>query len=90
MLGRSYRTAATAFCFAIFGVGGLAMALAVLPLLLLAPRAERRHRLARFLIQHWFRFFVALMIGSGVMTLRVHDVARLRGRVASSSPTIRR
>jgi hypothetical protein len=80
VLGRSYRTAATAFCFATFGVGGLAMALAVLPLLLLAPRAERRHRLARFLIRHWFRFFVALMIGSGVMTLRVHDAERLRIR----------
>jgi len=78
-LDRAYRTCATAFCFATFGIGGLALALLVLPLLWLIPRAGPRHRLARFLIQQLFRFFVALMSGTGVLTLKVHDAARLRG-----------
>jgi 1-acyl-sn-glycerol-3-phosphate acyltransferase len=79
-LDRAYRTCATAFCFATFGAGGLGLALLVVPLLLLIPRAEQRHRLARFLIQQLFRFFVALMSGTGVLTLSVRDAARLRGR----------
>jgi 1-acyl-sn-glycerol-3-phosphate acyltransferase len=79
-LDRLYRTGATAFCFATFGVGGLGLALVVLPLLLLIPRAEQRRRLARFLIQQLFRFFVALMIGAGVITLTVRDAERLKGR----------
>jgi 1-acyl-sn-glycerol-3-phosphate acyltransferase len=80
LLDRAYRTCATGFCFAAFGVGGLAIAGVVLPLLWLVPRAERRHHVARFLIQQLFRFFVALMIATGVMRLTVHDAERLRGR----------
>ncbi|HUO78951.1 MAG TPA: lysophospholipid acyltransferase family protein [Steroidobacteraceae bacterium] len=79
-LDRAYRTCATGFCFATFGAGGLAIALVVLPLLFLIPRAEQRHRLARILIRQLFRFFVALMSATGVLRLTVHDAARLGGR----------
>jgi 1-acyl-sn-glycerol-3-phosphate acyltransferase len=79
-IDRAYRTCATGFCFAAFGVGGLAIAGLVLPLLLLIPGAERRHRLARFLVQQLFRGFVALMIATGVLRLRIHGAERLRGR----------
>lgn len=79
-LDRAYRTCATAFCFATFGAGGLGLGAVVLPLLLLVPGARRRHRLARFLIQQLFRFFVSLMIATGVLTLSVRGRERLRGR----------
>jgi len=75
---RTYRTLATAFCFATFGVGGLVLASIVLPLLLLIPRPAR-HRTARFLIQQLFRFFVALMEGCGVLSLSIVGAEGLRG-----------
>ena len=78
-LGRLYRTLATAFCFATFGIGGLILASLVLPPLLLVP-GRVRHRASRFLIQQLFRFFVALMAGTQVLSLTVADAGRLRGR----------
>jgi 1-acyl-sn-glycerol-3-phosphate acyltransferase len=76
---RGYRTCATAFCFATFGIGGLGIAMLVLPPLLLVPGRARRHRIARLLVQQLFRFFVALMATTGVITLSVQDRERLRG-----------
>jgi len=78
-LGRAYRTGATAFCFAVFGIGGIFVAVVVLPLLLLLPQVEQRHRLARHVIRGFFRLFVALMIGSRVLSLELHGTERLRG-----------
>jgi 1-acyl-sn-glycerol-3-phosphate acyltransferase len=77
---RLYRAAATGFCFGVFGLGGLGVLLAVFPLLALVPGRERRNRLARSFIHHSFRGFTRLMIGTGVMSLEVRGIERLRRR----------
>jgi 1-acyl-sn-glycerol-3-phosphate acyltransferase len=78
-IDRAWRTAATGFCFAAFGLGGLLLRCAVFPLLNLAvAQPERRVRWARACIHHAFRCFVGLMKALGVMTCEVRGGERLR------------
>ncbi len=79
-VGRLWRVLATGFCFAVFGLGGLSILLAVFPLLALVPGQTRRNRIARAFIHHSFSAFTRLMIGCGVMSLEVRGIERLRRR----------
>jgi len=75
---RLWRVAATALCFACFGLGGLLLRVVVFPLFVLAVRdPARRSRLARALIHHLFRGFTWLMCTVGVCRLEVQGRERL-------------
>jgi 1-acyl-sn-glycerol-3-phosphate acyltransferase len=75
---RWWRIAATGFCFACFGLGGLLLGVVVFPPFLLAVRSrERRSVLAREVIHHLFRAFVGLMCLVGVCRLEVRGRERL-------------
>lgn len=78
MLNRAWRVLATAFCFTVFGVGGLVIGLVVFPLLIaVSPnRGVRTHR-AQALIHLVMRMFVALMCRVGVISLELHGAQRL-------------
>ncbi len=81
MLDRIWRTAATAFCFGVFGAGGALMGLVALPVLRATARDPRAcSRQARTLIHNAFRIFVGLMRTVGVISLEVRGAARLRRR----------
>ena len=59
---RAARGLATGFCFAVFGLGQLALAFAVFPLLMLFMRDEvRRGRLAKNIVHLSMRIFVKVM-----------------------------
>jgi 1-acyl-sn-glycerol-3-phosphate acyltransferase len=78
-LDRAWRTAATGFCFAAFGVGGLVLRGVVFPLLnVVVAERERRARWARACIHHAFRLFVALMRRLGVLTYELRGAERLQ------------
>ncbi len=77
--GRYWRTFATGFCFAVFGLGQLLLALSVFPLLvLLVRRPERRRRYGRFVVRGAFRGFILLMRLTGVLEYRLGGLDRLR------------
>lgn len=79
LLDMAWRTFATGFCFAVFGVGELIMAVTVFPLLVLLVRSkQRRTRLARRTVQLAFKGFALLMSTTGVMRHRVRGLEKLR------------
>lgn len=71
---------ARALCFSTFGLGGIVLALTVLPAAHLWPgrRATRAHR-ARRVIHHSFRFFVWLMRVTGCIELQIKGGEQLAG-----------
>lgn len=76
--GRLWRAAATGFCFAVFGLGGVALGLSVFPALRLAyPDPRARRRAAKRIIHLGFRAFVELMRLLGVLSYRVAGLDRL-------------
>lgn len=77
--GRLWRLLATGLCFAIFGAGGLLLAVFVFaPLSLLpGPRATRR-RICRDVVHYALRFFLWLMGALGVIRYEVRNGERLR------------
>ena len=79
LLNRWWRVAATGFSFTAFGIGGLLLGLVVFPLLLVIVRHhQRRSALARWVIHHLFRVFVAMMCLLGVCSFEVRHRERLR------------
>jgi 1-acyl-sn-glycerol-3-phosphate acyltransferase len=73
-----WRIAATGACFALFGLGGLALGLVVFPILLLVVRDEdRRRRHTRALVHRAFRLFVRIMSGVGGISYEIHGQERL-------------
>ncbi|MDR3410169.1 MAG: lysophospholipid acyltransferase family protein [Formivibrio sp.] len=76
-LGRLWRVVATGFCFVMFGVGGLGIAGAALPLLILIPGRHRRQSLTRELVHYSFRLHVALMRLTGAIGCVVHGKEKL-------------
>ncbi|MFO1340710.1 MAG: lysophospholipid acyltransferase family protein [Burkholderiaceae bacterium] len=91
-LDLAWRTAATGFCFATFGLGGLLLRAVVFPLLnLVVAQRERRTRWARAWIHQSFRLFVGLMRGLGVMTCEVRGAERLQREgllILANHPTL--
>lgn len=77
-LGWCWRLIATAFCFALFGMGGLVLRVLAFPALgVLVSDPARRARAARWLIHHAMRTFVGLMNGLGVLSYEVHGLDKL-------------
>ena len=91
-LDRGWRVFATGLSFAVFGLGGVLLRVAVFPLLNLVVRdRERRVRIARDVIRATFRCFVGLMRALGVLTLEVRGLERLRGGgrlILANHPTL--
>lgn len=80
-LNRVWRVVATAFCFSIFGLGGLALRCVVCPVFTLVVRdPARQQQLSQAAIHHCFRWFVALMNFVGVISYEVHGAERLQRR----------
>ena len=78
LLNRWWRVVATGFSFAAFGLGGLLLGVVVFPLLLVIVRHhQRRSALARWVIHHLFRVFVAMMCLLGVCSVEVRHRERL-------------
>lgn len=79
LLDRVWRAAATGFCFAVFGVGQLVLAVTFFPLLVLLVRnRRRRERLGRRVVQLAFAAFVILMRSTGGLRYRVRGLEKLR------------
>lgn len=78
-LDRFWRLIATGLSFALFGLGGLALALLVFPLLnLFVKDRERRSALAQRTIHRTWALFVRVMKTLGVLTYEVHGGDILR------------
>ena len=91
-LERCWRIAATGFCFAVFGFGGLVVLCLVFPLLrLLIWRRERRQALARDVVSLSFRLFCKLMTTTGVISFEVRGLEKLQRRgllVVANHPSL--
>jgi 1-acyl-sn-glycerol-3-phosphate acyltransferase len=78
-LNHLYRILGTGFCFACFGLGGIAMSLTVFPLQRLMIRdVELRARKARFTVHRTFRFFIQMMKFVGVFNFDLEAEAQLK------------
>ena len=79
LLDRAFRFCGTAFSFAMFGLGGLVLALIVFPLFnLLIRDRERRAALAQQTVHAVWRFYVQLMRATQAMTYECHGADILR------------
>jgi len=77
-LNLSWRIAATGLAFSCFGLGGLCLTLVVFPCMQLVVRQKtRRIRLARLVIHHAFRGFIALMRILGLIDYHIEGRERL-------------
>ncbi|MCK9467783.1 MAG: 1-acyl-sn-glycerol-3-phosphate acyltransferase [Porticoccaceae bacterium] len=87
-----WRLVATAFCFVVFGVGGVLVPLVATPVLYLLPgTAADRQRRSRRLVHWLFRGFAHLMQGLGVMTWQVNGIEKLNRQgllVLANHPTL--
>ena len=82
---RAWRVVATALCFGVFGLGGLALRLLVFPVLRrLTPDRRRRAERTRVMVRALCRFFVALMARLGVLSVEFNGADKLqrRGQIA--------
>jgi len=74
-----WRLFATGLNFATFGLGGLLTAVFVMPWVRLWPGTpDQRDRRGRQVVHYLFRFFVAQMCLTGVISVRVAELERLR------------
>ncbi len=80
-LDRGWRVLATALCFTSFGLGGLLLRVVGFPALrLLVWRRQARARVAKWMLHHLLRAFVALMRVTGVLSLQVRGLEKLQRR----------
>ncbi|MEJ0058674.1 MAG: lysophospholipid acyltransferase family protein [Terricaulis sp.] len=78
-LDRAWRLIATAISFAMFGLGGLVLAITVFPLYNLAIRDPmKRERLAQQTVHAVWRFYVKMMAALGVLTYECHGADILK------------
>lgn len=79
MADRIWRLLATGFCFLVFGLGGVVVALFCTPLLFLFFRDPlKRLRASRFIVHHFFRFFIGLMNVTGLLSYELHGIENLK------------
>ena len=75
LLDRAWRIVATGFCFFVFGSAGLLLGIFCVPVMVLFFRDPiRRTRASRFIVHHFFRFFIGLMNFVGVLDYELHGV----------------
>ena len=80
MIGRLnyfWRLFATGICFAVFGLGGFALAAFVFPLLRILPGEARLHRV-RWLLHKSFRAFLWFMETLGIMRMEIIGGEKLK------------
>jgi 1-acyl-sn-glycerol-3-phosphate acyltransferase len=76
---RAWRIVATGFCFFVFGSGGVVLGIVGMPLLLIFVRdPAKRVRVSRFIVHHFFRFFIGLMNFVRVLSYDLTGVERLQ------------
>ena len=89
---RCWRIAATGFCFALFGLGGLAVLCLAFPLLrLLVWRRPLRQALARDIVSLSFLCFCKVMTTVGVISYEVRGLEKLQRRgllVVANHPSL--
>ncbi len=92
LLSRYWRTFATGFCFAVFGLGGLLLRLAVFPLLnLMVWQPGKRVAGARAVVRIAFCGFVGMMRILGVLRYEIVGRERLERRgllILANHPTL--
>lgn len=78
-LDRTWRLCATAISFALFGLGGLVMALTAFPLFnLLVRDRERRATMAQATVHKMWWLYVRIMQAIGTLTFETHGAEMLR------------
>jgi len=78
-LDRTWRLIVTAFCFALFGLGGLFLALVVFPLInLLIRDRTKRAAFAQDTVHAVWRFYVRIMATLGGISYEAHGAELLR------------
>lgn len=78
-IDRAWRFLVTAFCFALFGLGGLFMAIVLFPLInLLIRDRTKRAAFAQDTVHAVWRFYVRIMATLGGISYEVHGAAVLR------------
>lgn len=90
-LGRAWRTVATNVCFAVYMPGGLALGVPAYFVVRWIVPARHRKRAGKALLRIWYRFFVALMDGLGVVEVTRQDLELLSepGRfIVANHPTL--
>lgn len=79
-LDRAWRLLGTGFSFVVFGLGGLAVSLLLVPVLRCFPgSADRRAQRVQFCFHHLFRGYVRMMRLLGLLSFRIEGVERLHG-----------
>jgi 1-acyl-sn-glycerol-3-phosphate acyltransferase len=78
-IDRGWRLIATALSFILFGIGGLALALAVFPFLNIGFHAkDLRQRIAQLVVQRTWRLYIRIMRLLGVLTYECRGEALLK------------
>lgn len=78
-LDKGWRTIATGFCFALFGLGGLVLALFVFPAIALFVRnPEKRAGAAQVSVHKAWRIFIDIMRDTGAISYETHGVGQLK------------
>jgi len=78
-ISKTWRLFATAFCFAVFGLSGLVMAIFWLPVYRLLYKDERkRQKAGRYSVHIGFKLFVWLMEVVGVLKVDVQGLSKLK------------
>lgn len=91
-LNRCWRLLATAFSFALFGLGALLLALLLAPLIRLLPWSDtRRRHLARHSIQRWVWLYVRIVRALGLFSFQFEGAQQLSQQgvlVVANHPTL--
>lgn len=78
-IDKGWRLIATGLSFVLFGIGGLALALAVFPLLNIGlHHRDLRQRAAQRIVQRTWRLYIRIMALLGVLTYRCEGEHRLK------------
>lgn len=73
-----WRVLATGFCFLMFAPGTVVALLIILPLRVLPLRKELKQSFARAVISQIFSLYIQLMVCSGVLSLEIKGLEKLR------------
>lgn len=89
-LDQAWRLLATAISFVIFGLGGLLLALLVVPLLSLIADKIHRQRLFRQCIHRLFQFYIGFLKFLGIASVNIIDREKLKHSrlILANHPTL--
>ncbi len=90
-LNYCWRVLATAFCFTVFGIGGILIPLIVVPILYLLPGGEKKRlQRGKLFIHLCFRLFIGLMEKLGIYSYETHNLEKLQQAqlILANHPTL--